>query len=156
MQAFWARGYEATSVNDLMDATGLQKGSLYKAFGDKHSLFIKALGAYLDELSEHDQALAAQDVTPKEALQAYVHGGIDSMTGEGTDQCGCFAVNTVVELAPHDPEVRALLMKDYQLKLDAMSRLIKRGQDAGDFRTCLLYTSPSPRDRTRSRMPSSA
>ena len=47
MHAFWQRGYEATSLADLMEATGLQKGSLYKAFGDKHSLFMQALNRYL-------------------------------------------------------------------------------------------------------------
>ena len=41
MHAFWDHGYEATSLADLMDAMDLQKGSIYKAFGDKHSLFIK-------------------------------------------------------------------------------------------------------------------
>ena len=50
MQAFWAKGYEATSLADLMAATGLHKGSLYQAFGDKHSLFIRALNRYLEEM----------------------------------------------------------------------------------------------------------
>ena len=44
MTAFWERGFAATSLADLMDATGLQKGSIYKAFGSKHELFMQALG----------------------------------------------------------------------------------------------------------------
>ena len=51
MRAFWARGYEATSMADLMAATGLHKGSLYQAFGDKHALFIEALKRYLGEMA---------------------------------------------------------------------------------------------------------
>ena len=47
MQAFWANGYEGTSLTDLVAATGLMKGSLYQAFGDKHSLFIQTLNRYL-------------------------------------------------------------------------------------------------------------
>ena len=50
MVAFWAKGYEATSLADLMDATGLHKGSLYQAFGDKHTLFLQALDRYLAEM----------------------------------------------------------------------------------------------------------
>ena len=48
MSTFWAQGYEATSMTDLVEATGLQKGSLYKAFDDKHDLFMKSLSRYLD------------------------------------------------------------------------------------------------------------
>ena len=43
MDAFWAKGFEATSMTDLCNCTGLHKGSLYQAFGDKHTLFLKAL-----------------------------------------------------------------------------------------------------------------
>ena len=47
MKAFWANGYEATSLADLVSVTGLHKGSLYQAFGDKHSLFVQTLNRYL-------------------------------------------------------------------------------------------------------------
>lgn len=134
MRAFWARGYEATSVQDLMDATGLQKGSLYKAFGDKHSLFISALDAYMRQMADEHIALIRSDLPPREALRTYLYQGIDTMSGEDNEQCGCFAVNTVVELAPHDPEVQQLLLDHYQRKLDAIAEIVARGQATGDFR----------------------
>ena len=46
MQAFWAKGYEATSVQDLVDCMGINRGSLYDTFGDKHQLFLEALDQY--------------------------------------------------------------------------------------------------------------
>ena len=46
MEAFWTRGYEATSLNDLLDCMQIQRASLYNAFGDKHSLFLDALRRY--------------------------------------------------------------------------------------------------------------
>ena len=46
MSAFWTKGYDATSMTDLVRATGLQKGSIYKAFDDKHDLFMKSLTRY--------------------------------------------------------------------------------------------------------------
>ena len=50
MDAFWAKGFEATSMTDLCSCTGLHKGSLYQAFGDKHTLFMNALKHYSDLL----------------------------------------------------------------------------------------------------------
>ena len=52
MEAFWRHGYEATSMADLMEAMSLQKGSIYKAFNDKHSLFMAALPLDEDEEEE--------------------------------------------------------------------------------------------------------
>ena len=68
MQTFWRHGYEATSLADLMDATGLQKGSIYKACGDKHSLFVATLQRYLDGMYEDFTGLLAEK-PPAEALR---------------------------------------------------------------------------------------
>ena len=60
MDAFWAKGYEATSMADLCTCTGLHKGSLYQAFGDKHSLFMNALKHYSDREFREVAAVAFQ------------------------------------------------------------------------------------------------
>ena len=52
MNAFWEKGFEATSMSDLTEATGLHKASLYKTFGDKHQLFVSALKLYFDKTAE--------------------------------------------------------------------------------------------------------
>ena len=65
MAAFWTRGYEATSIDDLVEATGINRGSLYGTFGDKRRLFLMALDRYWDtvvnammeELSDPDLSL---------------------------------------------------------------------------------------------------
>ena len=134
MQAFWARGYEATSVHDLMSATGLQKGSLYKAFGDKHSLFLKALEAYLEKTADDHMAVLDPSLSPRQALETYLHEGIRMLSGEDGGQGGCFAINSVVELAPHDPQVRDLLMEHYAKKREVFVELIGRGQTLGEIR----------------------
>ncbi len=135
MEAFWARGYEATSIHDLMTATGLQKGSLYKAFGDKHSLFLKSLEAYLQKTGDDHLAVLDPSLSPRQALETYLHEGIKIMSGRCGGQSGCFAINTVVELAPHDPHVRDLLMAHYARKREVFVDLIRRGQEAGEIRT---------------------
>lgn len=106
MHAFWARGFEATSVSDLVSATGLNRGSLYSAFSDKRDLFIAALrhydqterSAFLDRLS--------RDNGPREAiLAAFAAAARDRADAPA----GCLLVNTALEVAPHDRAVRALV-----------------------------------------------
>ncbi len=114
MQAFWAKGYEATSLADLMDATGLHKGSLYQAFGDKHSLFIQALKRYLSDMRRMKNEMMAQAATPLDGIRAVTHGMIDIADDDCTCPRGCLAINTLVELAPHDAEVQEVMTDHIQ------------------------------------------
>jgi TetR/AcrR family transcriptional repressor of nem operon len=110
MEAFWRHGYEGTSLADLMDVMGLQKGSVYKAFGSKHELFIHVLKRYLDKLSADMGAAIGGASSPAEALRQFIDY-VRSTGFEGDLRKGCLAVNSVVELAPHDDEVRDILEK---------------------------------------------
>jgi len=108
MRAFWAHGYESTSVNDLVRVTGLNRGSLYAAFTDKRTLFLTVLRHY----DKHRQAefldrLAALNA-PKDAIMAAFEAAARPSTA-GDDPSGCLAVNTALEVAPHDPEIRAFI-----------------------------------------------
>ena len=68
MLAFWARGYEATSINDLVEATGINRGSIYAAFDDKHGLFTQALQHY-DRVHRQDYLnRLAENHGPKDAI----------------------------------------------------------------------------------------
>src|SRR5262245_6996300 len=123
IEVFWDRGYEASSMTDLMDAMGLQKGSIYKAWKDKRSLFLAALRRYLDQGHERLQALATGE--PKAALQ--------TLLGHFTSSCtqskrGCFAMNTGVELGPHDARVVKLLAAHHARVVDLFADVIRRGQ----------------------------
>ena len=70
MGVFWERGYEATSMVNLMDATGLHKGSIYKAFEDKHDLFLQALRRYLNNVYQMFHSTLTAAKTPMEGFQA--------------------------------------------------------------------------------------
>ena len=105
MDAFWAKGYEATSMADLCCCTGLHKGSLYQAFGDKHTLFMDALKHYNDTEFHETTAVAFQSTSPLENIRAVVNKICDDAGGEK----GCMMINSLVELAPHDPAVKAAL-----------------------------------------------
>ena len=134
MQAFWRRGYDATSLADLMAATGLQKGSLYQAFGDKHALFMMALGRYLEQRAQAQRQALAQASSPKEALLVWLSEAIDVASDPQRDGQGCMAVNTIVELAPHDPQAAQRLEDHVQRIIQRLAEIISEGQRLGELR----------------------
>ena len=104
MGAFWSRGYHATALPDLLRATKLSRGSLYAAFGDKHSLFLRALDRYVaDTLTQMDIELAPHR-EPVDGLRAYLARCVDRTSG-AIGRRGCLLVATTMELAGHDAEV---------------------------------------------------
>ena len=96
MNAFWARGYEATSLADLMAATGLAKGSIYKAFDDKHDLFMQALRRYLDNLCRDTSQILEGTASPATGLRQWL---TTSILGACHDQVENRTAASV-ELAP--------------------------------------------------------
>lgn len=126
LAAFWTHGYEATSLMDLVEATGLKKGSLYQAFGDKHSLLLRALDHYLTRGRQHKRECLEGPGDLKSRLRAVMSSGC------ADPKRGCFAVNCLVELAPHDEEVQALLARHFRETEKILARAIERGVEAGE------------------------
>jgi TetR/AcrR family transcriptional repressor of nem operon len=135
MRAFWAKGYEATSLADLMAVTGLHKGSLYQAFGDKHSLFVQALTRYLEDMGRQADEIAASAETPLDAMQQVLHRMIDIVDSHDDCPMGCLAINSLVELAPHDPEVKKVLHDHLEQMKSSMRQKIAEAQAAGQIST---------------------
>ena len=134
MHAFWQRGYEATSLADLMAVTGLQKGSLYKAFGDKHNLFMQALSRYLEQRAREQREVLAQAPTVKEGLLALLTQAIDVATDPKQSCRGCLAVNSVVELSAHDTKAAERLNDHMQRTVQRIAGAIAQGQACGELR----------------------
>lgn len=131
MNAFWAKGYEATSMADLCACTGLHKGSLYQAFGDKHKLFMDALRHYADTEFRDVAAVMFQSDSPLENIRAAVRKICDDA---GSDK-GCLMINTLVELAPHDAEVRKTLRGFAEQRIRVITELVARAQEAGEIKS---------------------
>ena len=129
MDAFWAKGYEATSMADLCCCTGLHKGSLYQAFGDKHTLFMNALKHYADSEFHETTAVAQGLTSPLKVIRAVVNKICDDTTGDK----GCMMINSMVELAPHDPAVKAALQGFGQQRMQAITEMIANAQQAGEI-----------------------
>jgi TetR/AcrR family transcriptional repressor of nem operon len=111
MTAFREKGYEATSMSDLVAATGLHKGSLYQTFGDKHELFLAVLDKYMQEVFRVFESRIASKPNPVEAIRHALYGMLE-IASEGQDsQLGCIAVNSMVEFSSRDHEVNSLIAK---------------------------------------------
>ncbi|WP_063683211.1 TetR/AcrR family transcriptional regulator [Bradyrhizobium stylosanthis] len=125
MNVFWSRGYHATALPDLLRATRLSRGSLYAAFGDKHSLFLLALDRYIaDAIARMDVELAPHR-DPVEGLRTFLAGYVERTSGTNGRR-GCLLVATAMELAGQDAEVGrrvAGFFKAMEARLaDALSR----------------------------------
>ena len=129
MDAFWARGFEATSMADLCDCTGLHKGSLYQAFGDKHQLFMNALQHYADSEFREVAAVAIQSESPLENIRA----AVNKICSDAGSEKGCMMINSMVELAPHDPEVRKMLKGFADVRIRVMADMIQKAKEQGEI-----------------------
>ncbi len=112
MQAFWANGYEGTSIGDLVAATGINRGSLYTAYEGKRSLFIAALRHYDGQLRSDCLERLASEHAPKDAIVAIFDAAARG-TGKDVRPGGCLLVNTALELSPHDAEIAALVQANF-------------------------------------------
>jgi TetR/AcrR family transcriptional repressor of nem operon len=129
MNCFWARGYEATSVRDLADGMGITGASLYNAFGDKRTLYHRALDFYID-LSVRDRIARLERLEPLEALTAFFDE-IVSRSVADKQRRGCMLVNAALEVTPEDTELRALVAKQTGRIEDFFKRCIVAGQANG-------------------------
>src|SRR3990172_6240491 len=103
MQTFWAHGYEATSMQDLVDCTGVNRGSLYATYGDKRTLFLAALRMYDEKMRRQLLADIEARYQPREAIRRMFEVFLANVSERGGNR-GCFLTNTALELASHDAE----------------------------------------------------
>lgn len=132
MQLFWRQGFEATSVDDLVHAMGVNRASLYATYGDKASLFKQALERYIETvLAPRLDALegAASALAGLRALLAE----LVAFAAGDPQRRGCFAVNTVCELASRNPDIAARLRARSEALEGLLARTIARAQRDGEL-----------------------
>jgi TetR/AcrR family transcriptional repressor of nem operon len=104
VKLFWAQGYEATSMKNICEATGLQPGSVYAAFGNKRALFLAAIDTYFEQSIDNLKAILAGEGTPLERVRElfmYIVGDTCRK-----DSHGCLLVNALLEAPTDDAELR--------------------------------------------------
>lgn len=132
MQAFWSRGYAATSMQDLVDAMGVNRGSLYATFGDKHELFLSALRMFDERVRAQLLASLTAQHAPREAMRQLFVAFEREATLPGGNR-GCLLTNTALELAAHDPQAAAIVA-EAQRQIEAFFQgRIEAGREAGEI-----------------------
>lgn len=129
---FWLKGYNATSMQDLVDELGISRSSLYDTYGDKHTLFIKALESYQCTNTGKFVKIIEGNTSAKETIKALLDFVVCGLLSDKS-QKGCFIVNAEVEVALHDKEVSEMIQKNDQNMEDAFFRVIGKGQESGEI-----------------------
>ena len=132
IELFWHKGYNATSMDDLMETLGISRSSLYRAFTDKHTLFLKALAKYQQFSTAEIQAVIKDTDPPRLAIKKVLEFVTSRVTGDRKRK-GCFMVNSEVEVGPHDKEVQKMVIANDEILENVLYKIIKKGQDSGEL-----------------------
>jgi AcrR family transcriptional regulator len=108
-EVFWKHGYAATSLDDLVAATGMNRPSLYAAFGDKRDLYLKTLERYQQRSRAIGQEIIADDPPLRVFLRRFYDAALDIYLATGDEARGCYSISTAPAQATTDPAVRDFL-----------------------------------------------
>jgi TetR/AcrR family transcriptional repressor of nem operon len=130
MGVFWAKGYEGASLQDLLKAMKIARGSLYKAFKDKHSIYMAALDRYDQTVVQHAVEIL-RDEEGGDGL-ARIRRLFDSAHDRVThnDRRGCFMCNAAIDQAPADPRIRAKVVGMMKRVEEAFGIAVKASKKA--------------------------
>jgi TetR/AcrR family transcriptional repressor of nem operon len=130
MELFWRQGYEKTSMQDLVNYMGVHRRSIYDTFGDKHTLFIRALSHYVEEMDVRFKSNITPELTVKQAIRK-----VFEIVIHPTDKHpkGCLTVNTAVELSLLDQEVAEKITETFIKTETLLFDLLKHGQEQGEI-----------------------
>lgn len=121
MDLFWRHGYEGTGLSDIIAATGLAKGSLYKAFGNKKNMYLQALAVYEAIYVDAASDALLDSRAPKERIVEFLSEPINGAGKEGESK-GCFLCNASADRADLDEEIRMLVRRGF-IKLSKSLRV---------------------------------
>lgn len=132
LELFWRRGYEATSMADLVEHLGVGRASIYATFGNKHELYLKALDRYQEQLPDLLRELSLPGpVMP--AVRALVRRYAHEAAAEDLRLSGCFLTNTAAELAPHDPAAARRVERNWDQLETVLHSALTRAQAQGEL-----------------------
>jgi TetR/AcrR family transcriptional regulator, transcriptional repressor for nem operon len=132
-EQFWSTGYAGTSMDAIAAATGLGKGSLYGAFGDKHQLFLRVFDAYCTDIADAvGRSLDGPDDEAFERLCAHIRA-IAANTAADTARRGCLLAKGTAELSEHDADVAARSLRTFDILEESLAVDIQAAQRHGDI-----------------------
>ena len=133
MQVFWQKGYNATSMEDLVTGMGINRASLYDTFGDKKQLYLAVLKFYQTQTNEAAQAVIAENTpSPKAQLVALTHFLVNqSLDLEGSK--GCLLANATSEMALLDPDICQFVTNNVHAFESTFEKLVRESQTLGEI-----------------------
>ncbi|MDW3204198.1 MAG: TetR/AcrR family transcriptional regulator [Alphaproteobacteria bacterium] len=133
MQVFWTKGFEGTSLADLVEATGMAKPSLYATFGDKEALYTKALTRYMEGVGDEILGRIGSDDRPIRAvMRSYLEDVADRAT-DRTGPCGCFVVNSIVDAENLPEQTRRMMDLAKEKRSAIMVQVFDKAKARGDL-----------------------
>jgi len=130
---FWEKGYGATSANDLVECLGLSRSSLYDTFGDKRSLFLKALQQYRKKVIGEMISYMNNATNIRDTLEALFEIIIEQDI-EAENPKGCLMVNTAIEFAAYDREIEAIVNLNQRDVEQSLELALERAKHNGQLR----------------------
>lgn len=132
VELFWCRGFEATSIHDIVSATGVQRGSLYAAFGSKEKLYLTALDRYRERQSQPmiDALRAGRPL--RSVLRGVLTGLVDAAV-DADGSRGCLIVSAAQERLPVDPEAASRVRDTIAAIEDALHAALTEAQRSGEL-----------------------
>jgi len=119
MELFWIKGYERTSIQDLVEFTGVHRGSLYDTFGDKSQLFLACLKKFRTYAMGSTFQVLGEEGNAKELLHRFFNQLITNILHDETGRKGCLITNTAMELGAIDPVI-SCHVEEYSLEIETI------------------------------------
>jgi TetR/AcrR family transcriptional repressor of nem operon len=133
MEVFWRRGYEAASIQDLVQHMGINRQSMYDTFGDKHALFLQALDRYREIQSRRLFEILDRPGSVKKNVRLLFEEAVErALSEEG--RRGCFVGNAMSELSGRCKETAIRTCKSMASAEQTFQRALVRGTEQGEFR----------------------
>ncbi|HTG66492.1 MAG TPA: TetR/AcrR family transcriptional regulator [Flavobacterium sp.] len=130
MNVFWEKGYNATSMQDLVDAMQINRSSLYNTIGDKHQLFMKCISNYFDNAMQELKDKVVNETSAKAALIKVISDKADWII---SCEKGCLGMKTIFEIAPDDCTVRNVMSKNSDIFIEYLATIVQKAMDDGEM-----------------------
>jgi TetR/AcrR family transcriptional regulator, copper-responsive repressor len=132
-QAFWKNGYAGTSLDDLVIATGMNRPSLYGAFGDKRAIYLATLERYRDESRAKAKAMLADVPSLRVYLERFYQAALDIYLAGADGARGCYSIGTAATQAAVDPLVREFLADSIRSTDAFLADLMRKARQRGEL-----------------------
>ena len=127
---FWEKGYQATSMNDLVDRLGINRSSIYDSYGNKHNLFLTCLQDYIQDKEDSYRASAQNGTSALEGAVMIIKNVVRDIL---IDTKTCLAINSTFEMARIDEDVRKLLKQQALVSIKLFEDLFSKAQQQGEL-----------------------